>query len=123
MKGHLLLGKDESGFFLPFVIYVVIIIFSVITTTLTIYNNDLNISNQSWEQMKAETIVQMSVKQFKLDKPYVTNSTGTTIYEFPTGNVIVNYKMLEENQYLLMLTIETDRETLFSIHKRVKLSE
>lgn len=121
MKEHLLAIKREQGYFLPFVLFCTIILLSSILTTIAIYKNDLLISDQLFEQLKSETIVQMSVKQFLSDEVIHNKKTGQATYQFPNGEAVINYENMGNNHYLLAITINTDRGKTFTIQRKIKI--
>lgn len=123
MNEHSLQENNDSGYFFPFVIFISLILFSAVTASITIYQNELMISEQLFEQMKAESIVQMSIQQFTKERPYNENQSGEITYLFPSGTVSLNYELMDENLYLIMLDIETDKKKSFLIKKLFQVNE
>jgi len=115
MKEFSLRMNNERGFFLPFVLVITIIIFSTVTTVTLIYQNERKISYQLWEQMKAETLVQMSKYTFLQEGKYEEQINGTSFYTFPSGDVSVTYSRSAEQEYILLLDITTDNNENFKI--------
>lgn len=113
MKEYFLQTTNERGMFLPFVLFIILILFSVITTMTLIYKNETKISHQLWEQMKAETIVQMSKAKFKAERIYEENEAGTQIYHFPVGEVLIIYSKSSDRMYDLILEVTTDGDEQF----------
>lgn len=118
MSGFYLRMSNERAMFLPFVLFVSLIIFSVITTMITIYQNEKVISQQLWEQTKAETMVEMSVQKFKADHVY-DKDDGTVQYHFPTGDVFITFTKKAEDTYDLTFDIVTDFNQEFIMNKRI----
>lgn len=108
MRESLLLMNNERGSYLPFVLIISIIIFSTITTMITVYKNEKIISTQLWELMKTETIVAMTKQKFIDEDMFELGEDGYITYSFPSGDVYVNYNKIEENIYSLFLQIKTD---------------
>src|SRR5690625_5052207 len=123
MKQSLLNYKNERGFYLPFVLFVALIVFSTITTAIIIYQNELAIEHQLWEQIKSETIAQMAVYEFKNGKQYLQMPHGTIEYEFPPGKATVEYEQRGESHFKLQLSIETDTDALFKTHMFIQVAE
>lgn len=121
MKELLLQVNNERGMFLPFVLFITIILFSVITTGILIYKNETKISYQLWEQMKAETIVQMVEQQFKNDKVYEGGEEGMITFSFPSGEAKVTYVEEENSVYHLTIKIRTDYDESFLLKHIVRI--
>lgn len=122
MKGLLLHLRHERGFFLPFILFVSLVLFSTVLTTIILYNNETKISYQLWEQMKAETIVQMAERKFKLTIPELEEKKGELMYTFPLGEATVTYEQKSEHNYHLTLEIITDHDELFIMKTLIVLS-
>lgn len=115
MKESYFQMTNEHGMFLPFVLFIALILFSVITTLTLIYKNEVKVSAQLWEQMKAETIVQMSKRKFIAEQLYLESDAGTTVYSFPSGEAVITYTKMEDHLYILALDIMTDDKQNFSM--------
>lgn len=114
MKEYLLQMDNERGTYLPFVLLITLILFSTITTMIAIYKNEKLISNQLWEFMKAETIVEMTKRTFVHEHVSELDEEGYISYSFPSGDVFVTYNKVDDDIYSLFLKIETDYdETIF----------
>lgn len=123
MKGRSLLWMNEKGYMFPFVLFASLLLFSTVGTTVLIYRNDLAVSDRLIEQMKAETLVQMSIRTFYREKPFLAKQHGTEVYQFPSGMVEIHYTPTEEGQFRLVLTVETDEGERFSMQKIVRLND
>lgn len=123
MKERSLQQNNEHGYFLPFVIFICLIIFSSIMASIHIYRNEVTIADNLWEQMKAETLVQMSMKHFSNEKPFIDYNSGIETYHFPSGNVYLSYDRITPGLYKIVLDIETDEQKSFTIHKRFVYNE
>ncbi|HLR72081.1 MAG TPA: hypothetical protein VK085_11720 [Pseudogracilibacillus sp.] len=119
MKEYFIQTTNEKGMYLPFVLFIALILFSAVTSLTLIYKNETEISNQLWEQMKAETLVQMSKQQFVTDKIYEAGHSGTALFTFPSGEVVLTYSEKKENVYFLKVQIETDTGGEFLIDSLV----
>lgn len=118
MKEHLLQIKNEQAYFLPFVIFIVLILFSAVTASIQIYRNEILIADNLWEQMKTETLVQMTMKKFSDEKPFIEHNIGIETYHFPSGIVDLSYERITPEIYKITLNIATDKQKNFTIHKR-----
>lgn len=115
MKEYLRQIANERGSYLPFVIFVSLIIFSTVTTMIAVYKNETVIGYQLWEHMKAETIVEMTKRKFVAEDLMEAEETGEVHYVFPSGNAFVSYEKTAPNEYFLRLKIQTDRDEVIFI--------
>lgn len=91
--------------FLPFVLFIALIGFSVVTTMVVIYKNEVKISYNAWQHLEFEMLIQMAKVSFKDEK--VTNKAGRIHYTFPLGEVEVEYREEEQGLYNLLILAET----------------
>lgn len=115
MKEFFIQTSNERGMFFPFVLFIALILFSVVTTLTLIYKNETEISNRLWEQMKAETLVQMSKQEFLAEKFYEDAYSNSALLTFPSGDVVLTFSKKKDNVYFLKVEIETDTGTEFLI--------
>ncbi|HLS23854.1 MAG TPA: competence type IV pilus minor pilin ComGG [Pseudogracilibacillus sp.] len=116
MKGFYSFLRNERAFFLPFVLFIFFIIFSVVTTSITIYQNELKISNHLYEQLKTETLVEMTKLNFiQALETEELRERGELTYTFPQGDVSLQYEKKKAHTYKIYLDIITDQNTEFFI--------
>lgn len=108
--------KSEAGFFLPFVLFVFVLVSSSVLTTVAIYQNELKVSARLLEQIKAETMVQMSTVDVKerLNKGEIAKE-GRLRYRFPQGKTSVHYKREKEQIYRLYIEVLTEGDEAFQM--------
>ncbi len=108
--------KSEAGFFLPFVLFVFVLVSSSVLTTVAIYQNELKVSARLLEQIKAETMVQMSTVDVKerLNKGEIAKE-GRLRYHFPQGKTSVHYKREKEQIYRLYIEVLTEGDEAFQM--------
>src|SRR5699024_3718879 len=103
---------NSLGFILSYVLFLIIIIFIVLSASIHIYKKEMLMTAQHIEQQKIESLIQMGITMFKeellkkdIDKDYIT-------YTFPDGTVDILVKPLNVQYVLLLrLTVETDNDT------------
>lgn len=110
---------NERGSYLPFVLFIWLLIFSSVTTMIAIYKNESVIAYQLWEHMKAETIAEMTKKKFASEDFTLLNEAGEMYYTFPSGGAFIRYERVTANKYLLKLKIQTDRDEFIFIRTLV----
>lgn len=122
MKGYLLQMDNERGLYLPFVLFITLILFSTVTTMVAVYKNEKLISYQLWELTKADTIVEMTKQKFIQEDALELNDQGEISYTLPSGDVYVEYDKIDDYTYSLFITIETDNAEPFFIKSLVIMS-
>lgn len=116
MKGRSSIFHHESGYFFPFVLFVVAILLGAIITSIMIYQNERIISDQLQEQMYAQALVQMSRATFKANSPHDEIDKGIEYYQFPLGEVEVHFDAIDSQSVLLEMYMTTINNTYFKIN-------
>ena len=57
--------RQSEGFIFPYVLFIISILFLIITGSITSYQHDTSITDNMLEQVKIETLFQMSHTEFK----------------------------------------------------------
>ncbi len=93
---------------LPYVLFVVSLVFIMITSSILLYRNDLYLTDHYLEHIRIETLFQMSQMKFN-QEILSTNSTipSTVQYDFPDGKVIIHITEESENLYDFVYIITT----------------
>ncbi|WP_164668618.1 hypothetical protein [Virgibacillus doumboii] len=112
---------NNKGFILPFVLFVTAIALILITSSVRMYQDEIQITNKQTEQIKIETLLQMARTSFKEKVIQSEIPDNPTNYYFPYGDVRVEYIIIDDKKYHLHLTITTDNESTFSIANRLIL--
>ncbi|MFD1850620.1 competence type IV pilus minor pilin ComGG [Oceanobacillus bengalensis] len=106
--------RNEQGFILPYILFVVVIILMIVKTNIEIYQNELEITERQIEQIKAETLFQMARTMVidELEKDRNIPSSGMS-YDFPNGSVhvIINTKSDTELQLLFKIVLSKTQYT------------
>lgn len=100
--------NNESGFVLPYVLFIITIVFIVITTSISMYKREVEMSDHFITQLKIETLIQMSHQKLKEDYSLLELDSTNAEYIFIDGMVKLVYKRLDEELYRLQFYIETE---------------
>lgn len=98
--------NNQAGFAMPLVLFAVATILTIIFSHIYIYTNDIHITKNHREQIKMETLFQMSLVRLKEDLHTIENYPAYLSYEFPYGNVTV--RIPDKNNDELTFHIYTD---------------
>ncbi|GAA0443378.1 hypothetical protein GCM10008983_20740 [Lentibacillus halophilus] len=120
MKKISLYIDNQKGFILPFVLFFIAIALISITASTQLYHDELSIAEDHDEQVKLETLLQMSRVQLKNDITYDKDIPNPVRYPFPYGHAVVHYAKLQ-NEYRLFLFLKTDKGAEYNIRNRLKI--
>ncbi len=123
MKNQSFITNNESGFFLPYVLFITALVFIIITTSIRTYQHEIEITHHLIDQLKAETIVQMGLAKFKQD--YLPNEQDTlnVHYSFPDGEVTIIYNFINDFEYRLHFTVLTKSGLVYTTVNITKTTE
>lgn len=123
MKKQLSFIKNkERGFVLPYTLFLAVIVFILITSSVSIYLNELHVSYQLLEQLEIQTLFQMSHTRIREELPSVQEQSGWMDYSFPNGEVIVAFTVHEDSYVHLIFHLKTNKQTSSIIRSRIKLA-
>lgn len=117
------LFTNDQGFFLPFVAVASIVLIMIVITTIKTYEIELHATDIMLEQVVHETIVQMSIAQFKQDNMYNNNENGNITYTFPQGSAKVQYRNYPEKYSKLTVEVTTEKGHTFYTNVLVTWNE
>ena len=124
MKKQLSIINSQDGFFLPYVLFIISLIFILTTSNIAIYRNDLQITAAQTEQIKIETLFQMGRTKFKANIDQYNAKNNTASYSFPDGNVQIIIHSINDNKYDLYFTILTkEKNTKYVITNSLQIGE
>lgn len=106
MKKRLSFINNQSGFFLPYVLFITSLVFIFITSNISIYQNELQITDRQVEQLKIETLFQMGRAKLK-ENIEMFEAGNTATYLFQDGSVEILIEDWDDNKYKLFFTILT----------------
>lgn len=108
MRKYLQHIKNSDGFYLPLVLSVTAFVLIFLTTFIYMYKNDLVLSQLSLQQIEAETLIQMSRKEFMDEDKSAFPSIGEINYVYPTGDVTIQYEQEANDEWLMDCIIQID---------------
>ncbi|WP_085991910.1 hypothetical protein [Oceanobacillus senegalensis] len=109
MKKILSIITRQQGFILPYVLFVSTIVIIIVTSMISVYRNEIELTNQYLEHIRVETLFQRG--RTKLIEEMNTSSLITPselTYRFNDGNVKIHVTE-DEQQYRLLFTITTNQ--------------
>ncbi|OZU89980.1 hypothetical protein CIL03_02265 [Virgibacillus indicus] len=115
MRKQLFFINNEKGFFLPYVLFIISIIFIVITANITNYKNEIYITDAYLEQLKIETLFQMGHAELKEDVKNSEDMIDKKSYIFPDGNVEISLISFTEEIFHFDFNISTRKHPQYSI--------
>lgn len=107
--------KNEKGFVLPYVLFITSLLFIIITTSISIYEQDIKVTHYQVEQIKIETLYQSALAIFKEERELNHMPYYTTNYTFPDGKVTVTYTIIDELEYRLRFSISTNNDFVYTV--------
>lgn len=107
--------NGEHGFYLPFILVVAIVTLSTATTSILIYQNEIDATNLLLQQLEVETMRQVVIEKFIDEKMFIENESGEFQYELPYSKAVGNYQLKEEGVFI-EFQIKTETLTYDFIH-------
>lgn len=95
MKKSFLYLHNDSGFYFPIVLVIIILVTSFLTMILLTYNNNITITNSLIDDIKVNSIIQMVDNDFSNDIT-IDDDDGELTYFYPNGHVDIIYKKADE---------------------------
>lgn len=114
MKKPLYSINNEKGFILPYVLFMVFLLFILITSSIKTYQNDIYLTDHYLEHLRIETLFQRG--KMKFSKEVLSSSNPfppTTNYEFNDGYVTIQVREVSDKVYEIVYNITT-KELEFS---------
>lgn len=115
MRKKLCIISNESGFFLPYVLFITALVFVIITASIRTYQHEIEITQHHIEQLKAETIVQMGLAKFLENNLPTDQNTVHVHYNFPDGDVTLIYTLIDDFEYRIHCTVLTKNGLEYTI--------
>ncbi|GAA5415498.1 hypothetical protein Pryu01_00522 [Paraliobacillus ryukyuensis] len=104
---HLTKHVKQRGFIFPYICFIAIMLLLCVLTSVTLYENSKQMTNNQLEQIKLETLRQMTsgklfdeIRHQKIKLPF-----KDIAYEFPNGSATVQYQTHDSE--VLQVRIET----------------
>lgn len=123
--------RNEQGFILPYVLFILVIMMLLVTSSIHIYQNNTRLTQRHIEQLKFETLFQMGQVRFKKDlqegnipESHAHDDKQKKEYTFPDGDVTITYKKtdikeskgMEDPAYHLKFEMTIDQERYSFTH-------
>lgn len=106
MKKHLLFITKDTGFILLHVLFVISLLFILISSGIASYRNEIYITNRQIEQIKIETLFQMAQEKYKRELRNTDEVIDSVSYEFPEGEVDISVLSIEDTYLKLSFVIK-----------------
>lgn len=106
MKKHSPFIIKENGFILLHVLFVISILFILVTSGVASYRNELYITDRQIDQVKIESLFQMAQTKYKQDLSNSSEIILHTVYDFPEGQVDISVLTIEETYLKLHFIIK-----------------
>lgn len=109
MRRQLHTITKANGFFLPYSMFITVLIFLNVSTVIILYENKIITQRTMNELIEVETLIQMSKEQFKQDMHNLADS-GEINYTHPNGTAILAYNQIE-SEFQINVTVHTEKGT------------
>ncbi len=106
----------------PFVLFITVLVLMIITATAYHYQNNIVMTKNQIEQLKIETMVQMSRKKVKQELIQNGELKEQMDFSFPYGDVSLRINAIPSNKYTLLFTITTDNQSTIQLRGFLKPS-
>lgn len=106
MKKQWLYLTNNNGFYLPMVLVVTVFVMMFLGTFIYLYQNELFLSEQTIQQIEADTFIQMSRSEFVQEVKDGLSPFGEVEYTYPNGEVNIQYEQQEKSNWLVDCTID-----------------
>lgn len=112
MKNRLSFMNNDAGFFLPYVMFIITLVFIFITANIQSYKNDIYITDRQVEHVIIESLFQLGRESVKteINSPDVPDKVH---YTFPDGTVEITINP-REDYHELFFSINTNKNTSYS---------
>ena len=114
---------SQSGFFLPYVLFITAIVLFIVTANVNIYRQDVLLTHQHINQLRIETLIQMAYKKFEEEYIPLELDTIDMEYNFPYGVVQMKYVKLDDTEYNLRVSIVTSSNFEYTLLKTKSFEE
>ena len=120
MKKHFSFS-NQRGFFLPYILFIIALVFIIVSANIKIYQNEIHTMEHLTEQIHIESLLQMGYMKYKDQMKDVEEFPQKVLFDFPSGEVNVFYISHEKNIVSVRYHIKTDKNNSFSIKGTIKL--
>lgn len=123
MKKQLSSTNSESGFIFPYVLLIATVLFIVITANINMYRQEIQLTYQTIDQLKVETLLQMGYAKFLEEFSKEDLDQKITVqYDFPDGNVTIEFNQVTSDEGQLLFQMNTKNNSYVAVTKPIHLS-
>src|SRR5699024_11661829 len=90
MKKHFSFS-NQRGFFLPYILFIIALVFIIVSANIKIYQNEIHTMEHLTEQIHIESLLQMGYMKYKDQMKDVEEFSQKVLFDFTSGEVIVFY--------------------------------
>ncbi|MBM7569675.1 competence type IV pilus minor pilin ComGG [Aquibacillus albus] len=104
------LFRNSKGFILPYFMLIMVLTLMVISSSVTVYINHIEVSKLEIEQMKLQTLIQMAHAEL-LDNLQQSESSesGQKIFDYPYGQVTAAYSFINSDTIDVQFYVISDK--------------
>ncbi|MCT2537552.1 hypothetical protein NC661_01195 [Aquibacillus koreensis] len=113
---------NEQGFIFPYICFLAAVILIVVTASLSLYQNHLQLTRLQTERIKIETLLQMGsveFNQFIMDENSMMQDHGQITYDYPYGQVKVLYTIVN-GEVVAEYQASTNQSGKYIIRSKIK---
>ncbi|TQS74539.1 hypothetical protein DX933_11395 [Ornithinibacillus gellani] len=109
MKKSLSFIQNSSGFMMPLIMLLIVVILYATSACIHLYINDLQITERLLEQKKVESIIQLAEVSYRKDMTDTAyQPQDVKMYHFPNGTAEVSVSFSSDTPNNLFLRIHTN---------------
>ncbi|MCF3941765.1 hypothetical protein [Oceanobacillus alkalisoli] len=121
MKGYFRFITESNGFILLHILFIIAILFLLVTGSIFSYRNEVHITETQVEQIHVESLFQMSRLKYVKEQMQNEEILQTASYDFPNGDVDIRITHLSEAYRKLQFHINpSNQESLFTVNHVIK---
>src|SRR5699024_4751951 len=111
MRNKFFYFNNQRGFFLPYVLFIVSLTFLLVTTNIKLYVNEIHMMHYLIEQIKIETLIQMSHMKYREDVNQSNHIPEVISYTFPS--VMLRFHFLTIKRIVHSFTIKLQQTIIY----------
>lgn len=123
MKNKSFFLSNQAGFYLPYVLFLTVIVLFTVATQINIYQQDIQVTHQHLEQLRIETLNQMALKKVQQENDILELERWTVSYIFPYGTARLKYHLIEDDIYNLHVDILTSNHSERALYRPINRHE
>ena len=120
MKKRLSILCNQSGFYLPYVLFLTVVVLFTLVTHISVYQRDIQVTHQHLEQLRIETLNQMALKKMQAELLPEEPNGWRMNYSFPSGTVELKLHALSDDLYNLHVDILTSGYSERALYRPIR---